>query len=889
MRKAHTRLVAFLIALTLSFSLFSLLPVGAAVDEELFIFDALQDAQDVEYPASSEPLLLLLDGQATFTTVGLSLLGGDTNALYISLINQSNATRIRVSYTYEIYGVPAAESVEHALDAQSNEKQAFVLKAPHIGAKNAVKELSISFLGEGALSGNVTLNAMFNISSYVQELDTEATFSRCHYNANEGEIQIDGSLSYAATVRYEGESLALFALAEGEDLHLSSKTPVARTNISFNFSFTVEAQGSDALFSRYVVAAVTAKGERIPLCVPTYPSLDSAEIPREQGFKGFMGGTPAQTVEVTPDVCVVDVYLNRLLSVQSDGVLYAGEYDYYYFDQGYLDELDGKIQNLVGLGSHVYLRLLLDGTSTGLSFVDEAIDGVRYRLPAIRTKQAQRDLFAIIDFVSARYAKGNAISGLVLGRAADLWQTYSYCAAANLAEYSTLYAAALNLVSGAARKNIPSLRVMIPLSDRVFGESITSLQATKDHYSALFLPSLMAALEAQVLSPQPFGIFLESATLTDRVGGENETFYGTDRLQSLLFDLQSAAKKSPYLQTDLFFSWQPPASADESALRADYLLKYAAIFQNGTVSTFLLDLGEYKGSKEGAVALVHMTKYINTDRYDDFCATALNSIGLDSITEAYPSLQGASFRARRILGAALTTQGYSHIQAVTGSYTLWDFSSATDTLGWYKGNGCTALSVISRENEAHVLHAACKTEGDYAEIAYHFDSPVDLSFAPLWQTTLTVSGTQGTRYELQLRLIGEHITAYASAVLTAGEPQTFYLDLLQSAAALADLRNVRVMVRPLDTQSANFELSLSQITIESNTLSSAALAERVSEIRQSVAQDKQDAPLKKDYTAPILITGGIVILSAAIVVIFAVTNRLKYKNQKVAKKDNRKE
>ncbi len=878
MRKTPTRLLAFLLALTLSLSLLSLLPASAAEEKEYFVFGALQSAQGREYPAQNEPITLPLDGQAAFSTVGLSLLEGETNALYLSLINQSNATKLRVSYTYEIYGVPADESAEYPLAAQSTQKQAFVLETPHIGVKNNVKELTITFLGEGTVSGNITLNAMFNISSYVPDANEEATFSRCHYNDQTGEIQIQGSLSYAATVRYEGETLALFALAEGEDLHLSSKMPIARADISFNFSFTVEGGSSDARFSRYVVAAVTAKGERIPLCTPTYPAFPAADIPREQGFKGIQGVGLGAMMDVTPDVGVVDVYLNRLLSTQSDGILYAGEYDYYYFDQAYLSELDTQIQNLVGIGSHVYLRLLIDGASTGLSFVDTAPDGVQYRLPVIRSKQAQRDLFALTDFLSARYADKNKISGLILGRAADLVGEYSYCAASNLSEYATLYAATVNLVVGAARRNIPSLQALLPISDRVFDESITALQATQNYYGALFLPSLLKALEAQTLSAQSFAVLLESNTLTDRVGGENTVAYGTDRLPLLLNDIQRAAAKSTYLQADIFFSWQVPTGVTQAELRADYLLKYAALYQNASIGAFLVDLGK-DVSSDCVKALVHMIKYINTDRYDDFCAPALETIGLHSITDVYPSLQSASFRQRRVVGLSLTTNGYATGVSAVGSYPFWDFSAATDHLGWYAGNGCTSLSVISKEDESHTLRGTCSSKGDYADISYHFASAVDLSFAPLWKAELAVSGEPGTRYELQLRLIGDQSVAYASAIVTAGEVQNLFFDLSQSTFALTHLRSVRVMARPLDTENADFEISVSKIMIESGTHSSTTLAEYVSEIRESVTENNAVKEEEKDYTAEILITGGVLLISASIAAILIVTYRVKRKRQ----------
>ena len=885
MRKNSFRFFSFLIALSLLFSLIVTLPVQAVQEgEKYFVFNALQDEQGGIHSAGSEPLNLSLDAGTSFSATELSLIGGETNAFYISLVNRSNATQIRISYVYEIYGVSSFESVEHILTSQS---QAFVLAAPHIDAQNAIRELSISFVGNDKLSGTVELQAFFNISSYVRDGNEDALFSRCHYNDDTGEIEIQGSLSYAATVRYEGETLALFALSEGEDLHLSSKTPIARTVISFNFSFNVAVEGTEALFSRYVVAAVTMKGERIPLCTPTYPSLETAEIPQESGFKGLLSNDLGEMIDVLPDVGVVDVNLDRLFGEQSTGILYAGEYDYYYFDQDYMTQIDAKIKNLVGIGSHVYLRILADGKSTGLSFVDTAPDGVQNRLPVIRSKQAQRDLFAVIDFITARYSAQTAISGLILGHAADLFQAYSYCAADNLAEYSTLYAAMLNLVAGAARRNIPTLRVMIPISDRVFSQSVTALQSTNDYYGALFLPSLLTALESQILSPQPIGVLLESTVLTDLVGGEEKNFLGVDRMNSLISELQSIAKRSPYLSTEIFFSWQLPAGATETQLRADYLLKYAALLQNSAVSTFLLDLSADRERTSYERSLLHLVKYVNTDRYDVFCADALEAIGVQSITQIYPHL--TQLRKRTIYNAELTPNSYAYDRNITGKYAFWSFSTATDTLDWYAGNGCQALSLMIVENDKHVLSARCKGQDGYADLSYHFDAPVNLSFAPLLCTELAISGDMGTRYEVQLRLIGEKSVVYAGAIVTAGTQQRLYLDLLQNADALTSLRNVRVMVRPLDTQSEEFEISLSQITLESTILSNEELAQRVHEIRQNTDNEDSTTQTKRDYTIQLVVTGVIVVFSIAVSMMLIIGYRIRRKRAAFIKKDNRKE
>lgn len=166
---------------------------------------------------------------------------------------------------------------------------------------------------------------------------------------------------------------------------------------------------------------------------------------------------------------------------------------------------------------------------------------------------------------------------------------------------------------------------------------------------------------------------------------------------------------------------------------------------------------------------------------------------------------------------------------------------------------------------------------------------MNLYFAPLLCTELAISGSAQTRYEVQIRLIGEQSVAYAATIVTGAEPQRVYLDLSQNTEALTSLRNVRVMVRPLDVESAEFELSLSQITLESSTLSNEELAERVHEIRENTAKEDVTTQNERDYTLPLAITGGIAALSVLISAVLILGYRTKRKRFNATKKENRKE
>ncbi|MBE6629294.1 MAG: hypothetical protein E7624_00410 [Ruminococcaceae bacterium] len=886
MKNAPKKIIAAFLALFLTLSGVWILPVAASEEGGTrFVFTTLAGKDDETFTLQDDSFSLPVNGESSFRTSELSFLEGSSNALYVSLINQSGATKLSVTISYVLYEELFAETAEKNIEPASTAKQSFVLGLPHIGAD--VTELEITLSGNGA-GGTLTLLSLFNLSSYVRDASDEATLSRCHYNKESGEIEISGELSYAATVRYEGESLALFSLAEGEDMHLSSKTPIARTGISFDFSFTVSVQSSSDLFSRYVVAAITSSGERVPLCTPTYPSFAPAETKPAEGFKGYHTEDFGAVMELTPDMAVVDVYLDRMQGVQNGGILYAGEFDYYYFDQTYVAELDRNVQNLAGIGAKVYLRFLVSSDAKGLSFVDEAPNGVLNRLPVVRTEAAQHDLYAMIDFLSTRYAQ-SGITGVILGRAADLVSNYSYTAATDLASYSALYATTLHLIVGAARRNIPNLHAVVPVSDAIWPEDADSLHASRDFYTALFLPSLLAALEAHVLEPQPFGVMLESRALADRWSASETGFFGIDRLQQFVSGLQALAAQSSYLETTFIFSWLPDATQSDEVLRAEYLLKYAALHLEGAVSTFLVDfsLAEREGKPSGRAAISYLARYIDTDNYAQAATTALQTLGIKSIAELYPALAETDFRSRLVYRVALSTTPFGEESAPKGSHPLWNFTTATDVMDWYSGPSCTLLSVLAAPNGGHALTATLSGAGAYGEMAYHFNAPVNLSFAPMISLQLGVIGEADTRYEVQLRLIGEDTTLYASAVLHAGENSTFYLDLYKNILPLTSLKCVRVMARPLDGQQGEYTLQMNHLTLHSKSLGSAELADRINAVRQNADKETQQAQ-ERDYTVPVVVTAVIVLSSIAILSLLLIGQKAKKYRKNKASKEKRK-
>ncbi len=901
MARITTRALAFFLTLVTCASLLLTLPVFAesGVSEPTatlgaqefgegdarFIFDTLTSQKEKTYETGASPVTLSLAADdAAFTAGSVSLLATATNAFYLSLVNESSANLVRITYTYEENALEQTETLERTLTKSSSAVQSFVIKADHLNAQ--VKSITLAFHSDTGVSGNVTLQALFNLSAYFHEGKDEATLTRCHYVAQTQSVEIAGALDYDTTVLYAGKSLALFSLSDTEELHLSNKTPIAKTGVSFNFFFTVDATTSDAIFARYVVAAVSDQGEMIPLCEPRYPTVPSSLSGDESAFKGFHGGSLSTTLDVNPDVEIVDVYLDRMYGTQGNGILHAGEHAYYYFNTEYVGELDRTVRNLVGCGTHVYLRFLISGDANGLSYADYATadKGVVTKLPVVRSDTARYDLYAVVNFLTARYATESygRISGVVLGRAADRSAVYSYAAVDSMASYVSLYAITYNLIANTTLRNVPDARIVLPVSDRIFNGYATKGQLEGDYYTTLFLPSLITALQANSLSPAPFTLMLTSETLPARVAENGGKTYGMEHLDAFMSEWNAMCATCPFLGGKIFYMWQTDAATPPYQLSAAYVALYLTLAVRGDVSTFVVD---NTLSGDGATeALSYLAQYIDTDKFSSVTERAFQTLGC-TVAELVPTFDVSTVSKRRYHYVTLTKGGFG--VAPLGSYVPWRFATASDTLGWYGGIDCRDLAVQAETRDTRALTATLFGKGEYADIAYHWATPTDLSFAPYISLDLCVTGNVDTRYEIQLRLYGESDVTVSSAVVMTGKRETLCLDLTGTKTALSALRGMRITARPLDAEAETFTLSTYAITLGSDTLDDNALAERMAQIMQNAKQEQPDEPDKRDFTRPLIATIIVVLASGAVIALAIVRRNRKKQTKKKQSTDKK--
>jgi hypothetical protein len=271
--------------------------------------------------------------------------------------------------------------------------------------------------------------------------------------------------------------------------------------------------------------------------------------------------------------------------------------------------------------------------------------------------------------------------------------------------------------------------------------------------------------------------------------------------------------------------------------------------------------------------LLYIARYIDTDRYGEVVAPILEGLGLKSMSELYPSFSETALKRRSITKFPLEAIGYEGENKFLGSYMLWDFSAATGTLGWYSGNSCGNLSVLTSD-DTRSLTAKMNGGASYADIAYHFPVASDISFISQLEFELVLQSAQNSRYELQLSLIGKDHVVSASDIVAPGDRQALFIDLAQSPELLKNIYNIRLSARPLDTEVEEFDLQIYSFTAHSNLLSSTDLAARISAIQHTVTQ-REEVPVeqKRDITMPLVVSAVILMASAALIAFLIITNK----------------
>ncbi len=267
------------------------------------------------------------------------------------------------------------------------------------------------------------------------------SISSCRYDGKK--IVVSGSISSAASVKYNGSKLLLYAInaSEVQDFNVSDHTPAETVSFSTKFRISLT---SDAYYAQrfYRVYLDTPDG-KIPVGDLTAADGATSAPPATSSVSALHASDAADVFETNTSHVILDVFAGQLLT--GDHIHSALAYNYgttYYFDRDVLSELDRAVSFYNSCGVGVYLRVYSDREGYLFDYSADSDSSVSI-------------MCAVATFLSERYP---TLGGFIMGPAVN---EKSYVAEPETAECLARLCA---MFTECAKSKNPALAVFIPFS-----------------------------------------------------------------------------------------------------------------------------------------------------------------------------------------------------------------------------------------------------------------------------------------------------------------------------------------------------------------------------------------------------------------------------------------
>ncbi len=794
------------------------------------------------------------------------------NAIRFVMTNYSDADHFRLQYTWRTQDGTETDNMRIQVEPYSG-------RCTYIVRLDVVDQLVDIMLTLPNIGGtSMVFHAMEAVNVFSEEPGEYGTLSDCIYSDTTKTVTVKGSVYHDVMIAAGGGQLGLFRLAPDQTMEQlindPSTQPLVTSSLSIGFQLQTPAGDVSSRYARYAVLICMPDGTRLPLGYARYATAryPQARISGDRAdFKGIDTTLTSGAIDSNVGSAIVDVYLNRLENDQQSGYLYTADDQYFYFNRAYLAELDATIRSLSGAACRVYLRFLVEGE-----------DSVRYHALRTDSEESLRRLYAYTSFLCSRYQGGGQgeISGIILGSHVDRASLYHATAQLSLSEYVTMYGQALSLVSLAAGDIDPSLAMIVPVSNGWNADSIGSATLSGDYLPELFLESLAAYLTscgARGFYPMiesshnPYGLdnayfepintdgddsLLEGQTRKLTAADQSSPYLSSENIILLDNYLKQYCARYPVLSNFYLFHWTPDADTGGNALSASYIYHYYRLFADPQAVAFFVSFRdkELAGNMTEFSKIKYLVKYIDTPggiertafALDIFKAPHWNALVLNFDQEAteHMTMIDGVFREYDEAG-------------VVGSYPLFDFTTANSVRGWYAGNYCQKLSVVTSERYGKTLDAVMRADlstlAEYSDIAYEFDSPMTLQYSDALRLTVSVDSPldEGSVFEVKLVVGSNEGYLEAKQVVKNGETVTLTLDSA-AFAAVSDMEYLRLSAKTVMGSDETFTLHLHSLSLDSQEHDTAVLAAIVKAAARGDYSTGADDEKKTNYVLPII-------------------------------------
>jgi len=713
--------------------------------------------------------------------------------------------------------------------------------------------------------------------------DDLGVINLCEYDESEMLLSVGGTIFHDVMISHKECKLSLYEIPYGTDVQTvidgSEYEPLASTELSVSFKFSVKLSERTQRFSRYAVVLEAAYREGELLTTPKHPSFASNawEDSEKRHFKGVLTSYETLAADAGVGLAVVPVYIEQLLSDSSSGYLFSVADRYYYFDKNYVSELDTQIRTLSAVGARIYLQVLLSRPISGISVYPDAPIGASNYMPDVSDSQTCEQIAAFVDYLCTRYDDhdNGKISGLIMGSAVDE-EASTWRGNISLEEFARSYAYFVNIFAITVHSKYNQMDLVIPIGNRDFySDSVIKKQG-----AVLLLPLLYQIFEEAYIMPLKTSLLVESDAVPFDLQPENLHGYCdflpcegelcADNLQvfsKFLTDLQKCYEAAP---KNYMYMWNVPRNITNNVLSCSYAYSYFQLLSDPQVSTFVtsFEQTERYGQTGRISDIVELMRKIDTSEAISSTLPQRNMLGIERWEELVsPFYQGSL--AKRQEFSAQTLQQLP--KDILGSFSYFDFTSQTGTSTWFAGAQCTSLKIEHATDLGRAMCARFSYSGDVAkqggEILCYYEYPENFVYTPYLSFHFGVlyepsdgenfDQTSSPLYEVTVILGGSGNSISASTIVESVEDATLTMDISRFND-VATAEYIRIRVRCLTGESDGYALYIGSITGWSAQHSSTDLENLIAKERLRIRdQQNTDGEHTRNNFGTVMIIIGI--------------------------------
>ena len=737
-----------------------------------------------------------------------------------------------------------------------------------LGEINTLDSLEITF--EGGSGGSLTILSIATVSYYFDGRDFCGTLVKNEYDTGTKTAALTGTVDWTAVSQNGGARIVVYRLAQNESSKdVAVDTPyVASCDISLSYNLSFRLDDDMDYYDKYLVAVLTENGEVMPIA-PEFYLYGNENITKKsesEAFKGIETEMYAGAVEAGSTAAFVDIDLDRLISKSESGFQYVFDGKEYYLNGEYIAELDEKMDAYANNGTEVYFRFLIKGYGDAKhSFIN------------IYNKTDLPKVIGYIEYLIERYsdvARG-ALRGIILGRMVDKASTYNNCGqdVPSGREYAEKLAQTCAILSAVINRSGADVDIVIPFSYDAF--TVTN---TVDYYKEAgtyerellagamleYLDSYRVPMENITFMLEGFASPIEETSFdqsgttggSDRAiqndGNKDDALAQCQEFEAMMKDL---SERYEGISKEFIYCWY----ASDEKVSHNYIYNYNVAASFANIKLFVVSLLDSQEQSEVFAQMKNAYKYADTTMNPEVGSEALVALGKSDWSQIVGGYNEDSYAKISITRAAL---GRELPKAISGSYKMWDFASASNTLGWSARYGAEELRIYNSSGEFSHSLAVEMTRGqghnfgaDYGTIGYSPKNPLKLDGICGVSLDLYIPEADTERiYEILLRIEGADEVIEASGVVFAGNEVVLYADI----ESIDTVKSIKLCARDLNStpdEDGSFSVYIKNISIHSDIYSDVEL-ERIALEGGLVYNEDEDAREDKNliWIAAVMLT-----------------------------------